>query len=290
MKNKELLRPFDLTQAEAGAAICWSHLKEPTAFVGRTADGDIAIRRADGAIETPCESSLRMKPLFWKEGRPVYAGDRLWHTIGKKWVVVIKLQGHPDSEKEGCFVDADGLNAAATLCTFDAPPAPLFRVEGKDVFAGDKLWNLLYKEWMTVASMQADSPEGDVGYFVATDGRHGCSKFCSWEEPPKPLFMLEGKPVFKGDRLWHNLTNKWVTVTGMYPSGDYIDEEGRGRSPCYCTWEKPKTTVVRYANVYTDLPNGKAHYLGEMYTTHDGPKNVFGSEKSLGIARIEWQE
>lgn len=228
MNNKDLLRPFDLAQAEAGAAIRWSHIDEPAAFVGCCSNGDIAIRRTDGILEMPPSSSLRMKPLFWKEDKPVYVGDRLWHTISRRTLVVDRLQNDPDAEEYGFFYDTQGLCARADLCMF--------------------------------------------------------------EEPPEPLFILEGKPVNKGDRLWHNRANKWVTVTGMYPSGDFIDEAGEGRSPCYCTWEKPKTTVVRYANVYADLPNGKVHTLGDLYFTPDAPKNVFGSEKSIGIARIEWQE
>lgn len=227
MNNKDLLRPFDLAQAEAGAAICWSHLEEPITFVGRMANGDIAVR-CDGIIETSCEFSLRMKPLFWKEGKPVYVGDCLWHTISRRTLVVERLQEDAKAEKYGFFYDTQGLRVRADLCLFKGPP--------------------------------------------------------------QPLFILEGKPVNKGDRLWHNLTNKWITVTGMYPSGAFIDEVGGGRSPNYCTWEKPKTTVVRYANVYADLPNGKVHTLGELYSTPDGPKGAFSSEKPIGIARIEWQE
>lgn len=227
--NKELLRPFDLAQAEAGAAICWSHLEEPTAFVGRMANGDIAVR-CDGIIERSCEFALRMKPLFWKKGKPVYVGDRLWHTISRRTLVVDRLQNDPDAEEYGFFYDTQGVCVRADLCTF--------------------------------------------------------------EEPPKPLFMLEGKPVNKGDRLWHNRDNHWVTVASdnLLDTGDFSDENGKGRSPCYCTWEKPKTTVVRYANVYADLFNGKTRYLGGMYATHDGPKGAYGSEQSLGVARIEWQE
>lgn len=286
-KNRDLLRKFNLELAKAGDAICWSHLDESIMFVGRSTNNNIAIRREDGVIETPYSTSLRMKPLFWKEGKPVYAGDKLWHTLPKKWVVVTKLQGHPDAEKEGYFVDDYGLNATATLCTFDAQPVPLFQLDGKDVFAGDKLWNILYRDWMTVECMQVNAPEG---YFIDTDGRHGYSKFCSWEDLSAPLFTLDGRSVYRGTRLWHKFANKWVTVTGMYPSGDFIDEAGVGRSPRYCTWEKPKATFVRYANVHANLPNGTLRYLGELYSTPDGPKDVFGSEKSLGIARVEWEE
>lgn len=288
--NKALLRPFDLAQAEAGAAICWSHLDDPVAFVGRCSNNDIAVRRDDGIIETTYEFSLRMKPLFWKEGKPVYAGDKLWHTIAKKWIVVTELQGHPDSEKEGYFVDADGINSAAALCTIDAQPVPLFQLDGKDVFAGDKLWNTLYRGWMTVASLQEGTSPLE-GYFVATDGRYGCSRFCRWEEAPQPLFTLDGQPVFKGTRLWHNRDNAWVTVVCMQRNKDFLDENGISRFSGYCTRDKPesKTIVVRYANVYSALLSS-SRYIGELFTTPDGARCAPGSERSLGIARIEWEE
>lgn len=288
MNNKNLLRPFDLAQAETGAAICWSHLDKPIMFVGRSTNSGIAIRREDGIIETTTSFSLRMKPLFWKEGKPVYAGDSLWHTISKKWIVVSELQKHPEAEKEGYFVDADGIKAAAALCTIDAQPVPLFQLDGKDVFAGDKLWNTLHRDWMTVDSVQFGTLAHE-GYFIDTDGRHGCSKFCSWEDLSAPLFILDGRSVYRGTRLWHKFANKWVTIKGMSPSGDFIDEAGEGHSPRYCTWEKPKTTVVRYANVYR-WPNSSGRYLGDLFKTVADAQAVKGFEKSIGIARIEWEE
>lgn len=289
-KNRDLLRKFNLELAKAGDAICWSHLDESIMFVGRSTNNNIAIRREDGVIETPYSTSLRMKPLFWKDDQPVYRGDSLWHTIAKKWIVVTKLQGHPDSEEEGYFVDDHGLNAAATLCTFDAQPVPLFQLDGKDVFAGDKLWNTLYRDWMIVASLQEGASPLE-GYFVATDGRHGCSKFCSWEESPQPLFTLDGQPVFKGTRLWHNRDNAWVTVVCMQRNKDFLDENGISRFSGYCTWDKPKskTIVVRYANVYSALLSS-SRYIGELFTTPDGASGASGSERSLGVARIEWEE
>lgn len=287
-KKLELLRPFDQKQAEAGDPIMWSHLSEPVTFVGMCNGGKVAVKCADGLIETPCSSSLRMKPLFWKEGKPVYRGDSLWHTLTKEFIAVTKLQGHPDSEKEGYFVDNYGLNAQAALCTFDAQPVPLFQLDGKDVFAGDKLWNTLYRDWLTVASLQ----EGVFpleGYFVATDGRLGCSRFCRWEESPQSLFILDGQPVFKGTRLWHNRDNKWVTVTGVNLFGDFIDENGIGRSPSYCRWDKPTKKVVRYANVYGNNNTPKSIYFGGIFESPEVAK-AKASSSAISIARIEWEE
>lgn len=226
-KNRDLLRKFNLELAKAGDAICWSHLDEPITFVGRTTCESIAIRRENGVIETPYSTSLRMKPLFWKEGKPVYAGDRLWHSLSKRALIVGRLQEGAEAEKYGFFYDTQGTCARADLCMF--------------------------------------------------------------EEPPEPLFMLEGKPVFEGTRLWHNLDNHWVTVTGMYLTGDFIDEDGRSRSPCYCTWEKPKTTIVRYANVYRGS-GSSGGYLGNLFKTIADVQALRGSRESVGIARIEWEE
>lgn len=227
MNNKELLRPFDLTQAKAGAAIRWSYLDNPITFVGCTADGNIAIRGEDGTIEMPYPSSLRMKPLFWKEGRPVYKGDKLWHTLVKAFVIVDRLQETNDAEKKGLF-------------------------------------------------------------FTPTNDYY-CSALCLFEAPPQPLFILEGKPVFKGTRLWHKLADKWVTVTGVNLFGDFIDENGIGRSSSCCRWDKPTKKVVRYANVYSALLNS-SRYIGELFTTPDGARGAPGSERSLGVVRIEWEE
>lgn len=228
MNNKNLLRPFDLAQAEAGAAICWSHLEEPVTFVGRCSNNDIAVRRDDGVIETPTSSSLRMKPLFWKEGKPVYVGDSLWHTVSKRTLIVNRLQEGAEAEEYGFFYDTQGTHVRADLCLFKAPP--------------------------------------------------------------KPLFMLEGKPVNKGDRLWHNYDNHWVTVTGrgMYLTGDFIDENGISRSPCYCTWEKPMEKFVRYANVYGDNGVPSSFYFGDIFNSPEIAK-AKASSSALGIARIEWE-
>lgn len=78
-KDPDLLRPFDMEKARAGEAICWSHLNDSLSFIGQTEDGGIAAMTTKGLITTPWPHSLRMKPLFWKDSKPVYKGDKLWH-------------------------------------------------------------------------------------------------------------------------------------------------------------------------------------------------------------------
>lgn len=88
-KDYSLLRPFDLEAAKAGEAICWHE------------DGDVAINvyfvkecvipvfeecfedEQCGIFNyQQCNECLRMAPLCWVEGKPVYKGDVLYSTGG----------------------------------------------------------------------------------------------------------------------------------------------------------------------------------------------------------------
>lgn len=239
MKQKELLRPFDHALADAGEPICWSHLDTPVEYVGMLVNGLVAVKTSlFPIIETPSASALRMLPLFWKDSRPVYKGDKLWHKIAKKFIEVDCLQDEMGAAEHGFFIDTDGINVMAELCFRDEPkpkpkPAPLFQHEGKDVFPGDRLWSHSYKRYVAVARMQDIPRIDDVYYFVATDGSHCCAAFCSWEKPAPP-----------------------------------------------------KTTQVRYANVYND--NGEATLGATHFTKELAEKSA--SRDSRGVARVEWQE
>lgn len=293
-KDLDLLRPFDIEKAKAGEAICWSRLDLPISFVGEMSNGLIAITNHKGLIESPSSYSLRMKPLFWKDDKPVYKGDKLWHKIAKKFIEVDCLQGETGAETQGFFIDTDGIKSMAELCFWDEPkpkpkPAPLFQHEGKDVFPGDRLWNHLYKDYVTVARMQDIPMIGNVYYFMATDGSHCCTAFCSWKKPSGVLGMHDGIPVYVNSTLWRDLDNCWVKIVGVLPNKDYLDDAGKISSPCYLHWDKPappKTTQVRYANVYNY--NG-IHTLGTIHFTEELAKKS-ASCNSRGVARIEWQE
>ncbi len=290
-KDPDLLRPFDMEKAKAGEAICWSHLSDSFSFIGETAQGSIAGMTPKGLIATPSPHSLRMKPLFWKNSRPVYKGDKLWHRIAKKFIEVDCLQDEMGAAERGFFIDADGINAVAELCFWDEPkPAPLFQHEGKDVFPGDRLWNHQHKEYVTVARMQNIPAIGNVYYFVATDGSFCCAAFCSWEKPGDVLGTLDGLPVRVNSTLWHNYDNCWVKIVGILSNKDYLDDTGTSRSPCYLHWDKPeppKTTYVRYANVYNG--GGGEAMLGATHFTKELAEKS-ASHGSLGVARVEWQE
>ncbi len=293
-KDPDLLRPFNMEKARAGEAICWSHLNLPISFVGQTEDDRVAALTDRGLITTLSPLSLRMKPLFWKDDKPVYKGDKLWHKVAKKFIEVDCLQDETNAAESGFFVSTDGLNAMAELCFWDEPkpkpkPAPLFQHEGKDVFPGDRLWNHLYKDYVTVARMQDPLMIGGAYYFMATDGSHCCTAFCSWDKPGDVLGTHYGLPVRVNSTLWHNHDNCWVEIVGVLPNKDFLDDTGKGRSPCYLQWDKPappKTTQVRYANVY----NGNNQpMLGPIHFTKELAEKSASCD-ARGIARIEWEE
>lgn len=89
-KNYELLKPFDLEAAKDGAPICWFWDGQQCRYVaGPNSEGGILViweETIGSAIKDDCvtapRANLRMAPLCWVEGRPVYRGDELYFTGG----------------------------------------------------------------------------------------------------------------------------------------------------------------------------------------------------------------
>lgn len=83
-KDLSLLRPFDLEKSKAGEVLCDILDKYKYVFIGYSKTTDnVYIQVIDETEDTIYECSarhLRMKPLCWLEGKPVYKGDELWHT------------------------------------------------------------------------------------------------------------------------------------------------------------------------------------------------------------------
>jgi len=87
--NTELLRPFDLDAAKAGDLLTDSHGKCLWSYVaGPDIKGKYVLMVETGAMKGefayPLYTSdvLRMQPLCWCEGKPVYKGDHLWQGYG----------------------------------------------------------------------------------------------------------------------------------------------------------------------------------------------------------------
>jgi len=88
-KDYSLLRPFDLEAAKRGDDVA-DRDGSKVKFITTNSRGDVAfVERNDGSATTWMTLNLRMSPLAWVEGRPVYKFDNLWHTGRNCMVTVI---------------------------------------------------------------------------------------------------------------------------------------------------------------------------------------------------------
>lgn len=77
-RDYSLLRPFDLEAAKAGEPLCSIVGSLQREFVaGPDASGRIVVS-IEGKFNTCWPGDVRMSPLCWVEGRPVYKGDVLF--------------------------------------------------------------------------------------------------------------------------------------------------------------------------------------------------------------------
>lgn len=85
-KDYSLLRPFDLLAATRGEPICDRYGTEITYVAGPDAVDDIVYLYPNGNREFSIKAStnLRLAPLCWVEGRPVYRGDVLYWYSGSR--------------------------------------------------------------------------------------------------------------------------------------------------------------------------------------------------------------
>lgn len=83
-KDYSLLRAFNLEAAKRGEAICYHGIAQPFRFIdGPDASGNFVVDDA-GLFQLYQRSDLRLAPLCWVEGKPVYKGDVLYTCDGVK--------------------------------------------------------------------------------------------------------------------------------------------------------------------------------------------------------------
>lgn len=114
-KDYNLLRPLDLDAAKRGDAICYATGADATYIFGPNRIDSIVVQWPDDRFGITIISNLRMKPLFWVEGKPVYKGDVLWHNVGK---CSVSVDDH--GAREGLFV-CKGLTYDFKFTTWEKP-------------------------------------------------------------------------------------------------------------------------------------------------------------------------
>lgn len=82
-KDYSLLRPFDLEAAKRGEPTCWYDGTVASFVAASDAANEFHCFRIDeeGRLRMASGSDVRMAPLAWVEGRPVYAGDVLYNRL-----------------------------------------------------------------------------------------------------------------------------------------------------------------------------------------------------------------
>lgn len=96
-QDKSLLRPFDLEKAKSGDRVCTyatttalRHVAGPDAGGRHVFEIVSNESPSKGFLTNPQEEPhLRMLPLAWVEGKPVYAGDTVWNTRGSKSGILV---------------------------------------------------------------------------------------------------------------------------------------------------------------------------------------------------------
>lgn len=126
-----LLRPFDLEAAKRGEPICMAdgesakflahepkhpYLKDWGVIVicsrGITTYSEKGLRWRD----EPSSHDLRMAPLCWVEGKPVYKGDKLWHKYNEKF----RTYHHMNAEGYLCQ-KGEGTGDSLSNLTWEIP-------------------------------------------------------------------------------------------------------------------------------------------------------------------------
>ena len=128
-KDYSLLRPFDLDAAKAGAKLFCINSKNgetECAFIQKAGDElCIHFERYGFSIHDETDS-LRMAPLCWVEGKPVYPGDVLEVELVSRGDWCEATVARSGSAHDGERIIAEGvgkeiINAPVSLCRWPRP-------------------------------------------------------------------------------------------------------------------------------------------------------------------------
>lgn len=100
-KDYSLLRPFNLEAAKRGDPICDMAGKTDWQFIhGLDRDGCMILMHIKNGhyITGTKHGEMRMAPLDWLEGKPVYVGDMLWNKPLKAFALILTADNwnHPE--------------------------------------------------------------------------------------------------------------------------------------------------------------------------------------------------
>lgn len=133
-KDYSPLRPFDLEAAKAGVLLCDKSGFTLAGLLCCTPDSFgcfwVWVDRIGGLVSCLPSESIRLAPLYWVEGKPVYPGDVLWQTtlsgdVLKRKAKQISADGsYLEFEETGSWA-MDG--SVSKLSWIEPPPKPVKR-------------------------------------------------------------------------------------------------------------------------------------------------------------------
>lgn len=105
-KDYSLLMPFDLEAAKRGELVLFTEeAARCDVFVAGSPSGTHCFSKPNGALYLANENNVRMAPLAWVEGRPVYKGDVLFGHWKGSWpsgyVITGQENGVPVGYRKG---------------------------------------------------------------------------------------------------------------------------------------------------------------------------------------------
>lgn len=123
----------------------------------------------------------------------------------------------------------------------------------------------LHRKWDDVLEM-CEAAGFDKPWKCVKYGSDACGAFPNFGGDPIEyefaLAIVEGRPVFRGDVLWSNGWDQWITVIGLYACNDggtalaFEDNSPSANAiAANCTWTQPKPATIEVNGVKVKVPD-----------------------------------
>lgn len=237
VRDERLLRPFDVKTANVEAILWLGDLDTPVVFIGRGRNNTTnVVEHPSHSLMYVEDDRLKMAPLCWVEGRPVYKGDVLYRPGIDDGPVVASNIENVDGDDYLVFEGSDRDEFADNrrgYMTWTEPNPILCEVEGKPVRKGDRLWSNYFKEWFTVNGTRVAIKEVSL---INERGGDTLATSCRWKRKVKKQGFINIYPPVPGE----GKSAIASTATAIYPNKGMADAlSGYSRTACLqVEWEE----------------------------------------------------
>lgn len=106
----------------------------------------------------------------------------------------------------------------------------------------------------------------------------------------KPICLVEGRPVYKGDVLWHKVAGR-MTILATYAGSKENDLQTDG-GLCHSinlSWVRPKVKREGWVNIYPKTTGNHLALVSRALATKQ-EADEWASVGRIACIRIEWEE